>query len=125
LMWGPQALEASAPYIASAARYTYSATSNAAIATYNAGKYYGTTALINGIKGYGTAKAIAEYGISCAEMYSGVSFCTGVVDGFIRVLTDMPADTPYFIENPMFSFGSNAVNVGYNIYINLRNGFKN
>jgi len=100
LMWGPQALEASAPYIASAARYTYSATSNAAIATYNAGKYYGTSALINGIKGLGKAKTLAEMFMINGSGSVVKDMLLGGLYG--RFLYDLSPDTPEISINPVF-----------------------
>lgn len=109
LEYGYNAAVWAAPYVKSAAIATYNAGKYAYTVSSNAARYYGSTAVLNGIKWYGKVRTRAEIGYGIINNSSRLSFYTGLIDGFIKSF-DFPPDTPYVIDNPIFSFGSDAMN---------------
>ena len=121
-MAGPAVLENgynaavwSAPYVKSAAIATYNAGKYAYTVSSNAAKYYGSTAVLNGVKGYGKAKGMAEYWYFMIDQSAKISIVTGVLEGVLKSFDCMPPDLPYFIDNPLYKLGSDAMSGLINI----------
>lgn len=115
LEYGYNAAVWAAPYVKSAAIASYNAGRQAYTATSNAARYYGSTAIINGVKGYGKARAMAEYLYFMIDQSAKISIVTGVLEGGLKSFDCMPPDLPYFIDNPLYKLGSDAMSGLINI----------
>lgn len=110
LEYGYDAAVWSAPYVKSAAIATYNAGKYAYTVSSNAAKYYGSTAIINGVKGYGKTKMMAEIGYMAVNNHFWTSVITGAIDGGLRYVTECPPDAPYILDNPVFQLSSDLLN---------------
>ena len=101
LEYGYNAAVWSAPYVKSAAVATYNAGKYAYTVSSNAAKYYGSTAILNGVKGYGKVKTMAEIGFMTVNNTSNLpfQFASGVLLGFAKGVLAFPIDTPSVCEN--------------------------
>ena len=124
MMAGPAVLEYgynaavwSAPYVKSAAVATYNAGKYAYTVSSNAAKYYGSTAIINGVKEYGKTKMMAEIGYMAVNNTSNLpfQFASGLLLGFIKGALGFPIDTPSVCDNLginlISDFVSNCISV--------------
>ena len=123
MMAGPAVLEYgynaavwSAPYVKSAAIASYNAGRQAYTVSSNAAKYYGSTAIINGVKGYGKAKMMAEIGYMAIDNSWKLAFLSGFADGFIKYKYDFPPDSPYMFGNPFFQISSDFITMLSNLF---------
>ncbi len=123
MMAGPAALEYgynaaiwAAPYVKSAAIASYNAGRQAYTVSSNAAKYYGSTAIINGVKGYGKAKMMAEIGYMTIDNSWGLAVLSGFADGLIKYKYDFPPDSPYMFSNPFFQMSSDFITMLYNLF---------
>lgn len=109
LEYGYDAAVWSAPYVKSAAVATYNAGKYAYTVSSNATKYYGSTAVLNGVKWYGKAKAMAEGFMSFGSGSDFMDMFLGGIYGYFQY--EMPIDSTEPSITPMFDFGSKSVQI--------------
>ena len=115
LEYGYNAAVWAASYVKSAAVASYNAGRQAYTVSSNAAKFYGSTAILNGIKWYGKARTMAKYWFSVIDLSTKKSIGAGVIEGVVKSFDFMPPDLPYFIDNPFYKLGSDAVSSFINI----------
>lgn len=117
---GPAALEYgynaavwAAPYVKSAAIASYNAGRQAYTVSSNAAKYYGSTAVLNGVKWYGKVRTRAECFVATGSKYKIIDLFVGILYGSFQY--SMPLDAPELSINPLFDFGSKAMQFVLNL----------
>lgn len=117
MMAGPAVLEYgynaavwSAPYVKSVAIASYNAGRQAYTVSSNAAKYYGSTAVLNGVKWYDRVKTMAGFGYMTIDKSIVLSIIAGIADGFVKYYYEFPPDSPYLLSNHYFQIVSDVVN---------------